>query len=646
MPGQTTPAAAAQSTRALSAWAGLLSAPHPETRSTAWKARAGALIAIGSLIAYLVWRVTFTMPYGGVNRAAGWALLFVEAVPLLPLITRGFSLWRLDPAAPPRAGLGETYGPVVVFIPTYDEPAAVLGPTVAAACRLQPAHETWVLDDGDRAWVRTMCEEYGARYVSRPEHVHAKAGNINHALELLAAEGNPAEFIAVLDSDHVPLEGFLHQTLGWFDDASIALVQAPQAYFNNGAFDADGFAGEQGVFFHALMVSRSGRRVDPPWCGSTSVVRRSALEQIGGVATDTITEDLHTTIKLLEKEWRTVYHHQILAVGLAPQTPQQYLVQRRRWALGAMQVVVTERLWKRNKWLSLRNQVEYMIAALWWFEGVITAFGVLLPIAVVVSGVAPVRVNAFVYVAAILGQILLRLFGANLLYRGYVRWRHALELRILRIPVGLEAAWWLLTRRQLKFQVTPKGGDAERAESRVPIVLDVLAIIVGSVLVYGVISLFVTLPWHTNRTATLTGGVWLVWAAVLLLLGMARVRSPEFHSTRRVAHRFDVPAIAVVDGHRARLENVSTTGVAVTFEGERPSSAAAVVVTLPGGANATMDLVRADGAYAAYQVDEDDYAGIRALAEWIFLTPPHRDHSVPAGIPAAAMMRSGSARVG
>lgn len=77
---------------------------------------------------------------------------------------------------------------VAVLIPTYNEPAEVLTPTIAAACALEPAHQTWVLDDGDREWVRDLCLAYGARYVRREVHDQAKAGNLNHALQLMTEE--------------------------------------------------------------------------------------------------------------------------------------------------------------------------------------------------------------------------------------------------------------------------------------------------------------------------------------------------------------------------------------------------------------------------------------------------------------------------
>ena len=94
------------------------------------------------------------------------------------------------------------------------------------------------------------------------------------------------------------------------------------------------------MFFHVLMPARNHDGAGPFWCGSTSLIRARALREIGGIATETIVEDMHTTLGLIRAGWKTVYHHQTLAVGLAPATPEQYLLQRRRWGMGSMQVLV------------------------------------------------------------------------------------------------------------------------------------------------------------------------------------------------------------------------------------------------------------------------------------------------------------------
>lgn len=384
--------ASVEADSSLAGWAFLLGHPRPEHRRSRIMAHVGGLTAIAALVMYLAWRVAYTIPSGGWDETAAWTLVAFEALPLLGLGYRLVTLWDLDCRAPlpviePPAGMR-----VAVLIPTYNEPAEIIAPTIAAACALQPAHETWVLDDGDRDWVRDMCSHYGARYVRRPVHDHAKAGNLNHALELIAREaeqGPDVDLIAVLDCDYVPLPTFLTATLGWFEDPEIAVVQGPQTFYNAGAFDDDGVTGEQGVFFHVLMKARNRDGAGPFWCGSTALLRTRALREIGGIATDTIVEDMHTTLGLIKAGWKTVYHHQTLAVGLAPQTPEQYLLQRRRWGLGSMQVLAKERLWAAKRWMSWRNYFEYLGGTLWWLEGVVVVAIFLLPAAILLSGPRP-----------------------------------------------------------------------------------------------------------------------------------------------------------------------------------------------------------------------------------------------------------------
>ncbi|QNN54177.1 glycosyltransferase [Nocardioides mesophilus] len=308
----------------LAAWAHMLDAPVRESARSRAVARFGGVVALLSLLSYLTWRVAATLPEGP-GRQAAWLLVGFEALPLLGAVVKLVVTWSIDaPAVGPvrQAPHGMR---VAVLVPTYNEPAEVVGPTIAAACALQPAHETWVLDDGDRPWLAALCADLGARYVTRSEHQHAKAGNLNHALDLMATEeaagGLPIDLVAVLDCDHVPLPAFLTAMLGYFEDDRIALVQGPQTYFNGGAFDDDGYTGEQGQFFNVQLAARARAGAGTFWCGSTSVLRVAALREVGGVAQETVIEDMHTTLKLQRLGWRTAYHHQTLAVGLAPATP-------------------------------------------------------------------------------------------------------------------------------------------------------------------------------------------------------------------------------------------------------------------------------------------------------------------------------------
>lgn len=631
-------------------WADLLGPPGPEEPRSRRTARVGGIVALVAVLTYLTWRIGFTLPAPGPNLVAALALVTFEALPLLGMVARLATIWNIDSAAPPSPTTAGEPVPdlqVAVLIPTYDEPAEVIAPTIAAACALDPVHQTWVLDDGDRPWVAEICRTYGARYVCRPVHDHAKAGNLNHALDLMEAEATagatPIDVIAVLDCDHVPLPTFLTATLGWFADPEIALVQGPQSFYNAGAFDDDGVNGEQGLFFNVLMAARNHRRAGPFWCGSTALVRTEALRQIGGVATDTIVEDMHTTLRLLREGWQTVYHHQTLAVGLAPATAEQYLVQRRRWGMGAMQVLSRERLWAAKRWLSWRNYYEYLGGTLWWLEGAATLAVLMVPVTLLVTGAQTSTASPLAFASVFLLAFAARLWGAKRLYRHQLSWTNALALRILRIPVGISCVWWLLTRRTLEFQVTPKEATASRVRSRVPRILVVLVVVLAALVVYAALGLAGLVPWRSSPGATLASGAWLVIAAIAVTLGTLRIRAAEFASSRRNAHRFAVPTRVLLDGRVVELADISAGGLRVRLPASVEPAPACVEITLPGAAPVVLDWVRStpepDSSQhlVSLRVAPGDWAAMGTLSRWIFHTPAGAVAGLPAGVPAAAV---------
>jgi cellulose synthase (UDP-forming) len=611
-------------------------------------AHVGGIAAIGALLAYLTWRVAYTLPAGGWNLGVAWLLVSFEALPMVGLVVKALTLWNIDSLAPepvvePPAGMR-----VAVLIPTYNEPAEVLTPTVAAACALAPAHETWVLDDGDRDWVAEMCAAFGARYVRRPVHDHAKAGNMNHALDVMAAEeaaGAPGiDIIAVLDCDHVPLPTFLTATLGWFADDTIALVQGPQNFYNSGAFDDDGITGEQGLFFNVLMPARHHAGAGPFWCGSTSVLRVKALREVGGVATETITEDMHTTLKLIRRGWNTAYHHQTLAVGLAPATPAQYLLQRRRWGMGAMQILTHERLWAAKRWMSWRNFHEYLNGTLWWLEGIATLIAFIVPTAVMLSGAQTSTAGPAAFAVAFAAMFATRLWGAKQLLRHQIHWPTAFALRIFRVPVGVACLWWLISRKTLAFEVTPKGASDERTRGRIPHVLGALSAVVLVVMAYAVAGIAGWVPWRTGTDSTVAAGAWLGLAAIVLLFGTARIRSAEYATSRRNAHRITLRTGILVDGVPGELVDISVGGAAVRFPAGSLPNLGLVEFELPGIRSIKMTMIRMPQQSSEYEVAslqavKGDWTALQIMSLWLFHTPIGAVPTLPPGVPAIAAVR-------
>lgn len=634
----------------IAGWAARLGPPGPEAPGSRRMAHLGGVGAIAALVAYLIWRLMFTMPDEGWNLTVAWILVGFEALPLPGLVLKAWAVWNIDSHPPQPVSKAPGGRRVAVLIPTYNEPVEVLSPTVAAACAIAPAHETWVLDDGDRPWVEQMCAAFGARYVRRDVHDHAKAGNMNHALDLMAQEeaagAAPIDFIAVLDCDHVPLPTFLTATLGWFEDPDVALVQGPQSFYNGGAFDDDGVTGEQGVFFNVLMPSRNVPGAGPFWCGSTSLLRLSSLRSVGGVATETITEDMHTTLKLIRAGWKTVYHHQTLAVGLAPATPDQYLLQRRRWGMGAMQILVHEKLWAAKSWMNWRNYHEYLNGTLWWLEGMATLIAFLIPVAVMLSGAETSTAGPIEFAAVFILTFSIRLWGAKRLMRQEIHWPTAFALRIFRVPVGLACLWWLITRNVLEFEVTPKGAADNRQRGRTPRILVVMIVLVAAVVLYAAAGLAGLVPWQTLPGSTVASGAWLVVAGIVLVLGTGRIRAAAYATSRRNAHRIGISAPVEIAGVRGELLDVSVGGAAVRFAPGILPSSGPVMLQLPGAEPIGLHVIRRttqpDGTQtASLRTADSDWNACRTLGLWIFHTPDGVLAGFPAGVPAAASLRIG-----
>ena len=277
--------------------------PPRRPRSRVWAIRTIAVIALVVTVAYLLWRATSTLALNVWWVSIPLYVMEVHAAVGLDCSRSPCGTSTVD-RRPARSC--RTRARVAVLIPTYNEDLEVLMPTIAAALAMRVKHETWVLDDGNRPEVAQLARELGARYLTRPTNEHAKAGNLNHALGIIEAD-----LIAVLDADHVASPDFLTHTLGYFDDPKVALVQTPQEFYNIDSFEHErggvtkvepldaptsALFHEQVLFYRVLQPGKN-RWGGAFWCGTGAVVRVAALRDVGGVATDTITEDIHTTIR-------------------------------------------------------------------------------------------------------------------------------------------------------------------------------------------------------------------------------------------------------------------------------------------------------------------------------------------------------------
>ncbi|MGP8034781.1 MAG: glycosyltransferase [Steroidobacteraceae bacterium] len=232
---------------------------------------------------------------------------------------------------------------VSIHVPAYNEPPAMLIETLDALARLDyPDFEVLVIDNNTRdeaVWrpVEAHCAQLGPRF--RFFHVAPlagfKAGALNYALERTASD---AAIIAVIDSDYVVDARWLRELTPAFQDARIAIVQAPQDYrdADQSAFKAMCYAEYRG-FFHIGMITRNERNAIIQH-GTMTIVRRQQLEQCRW-AEWCITEDAELGLRIFEAGFDASYVPDSYGRGLMPDTFIDFKKQRFRWAYGAMQII-------------------------------------------------------------------------------------------------------------------------------------------------------------------------------------------------------------------------------------------------------------------------------------------------------------------
>ncbi|HWJ11488.1 MAG TPA: glycosyltransferase family 2 protein [Nocardioides sp.] len=628
--------------------------------------------------AYVTWRWLFSANWE--NWWIAVPLVVAETYALIDGYLFGVTVWRMrqrgEPPAPPEAAT------VDVFITTYNEPADLVRATALAARAIDYPHSTWILDDGDRAEMRAVADETGVGYITRSRDWvgrprHAKAGNLNNAL--FATEG---EFLLILDADQVPDPRILHRTLGYFDDAKVALVQTPQ-WFSN-VTDSDPLGSQAPLFYGPIQQGKDGWNA-AFFCGSNAVLRREALMQLGivgyvrevetavsealrtsrrllertarslgdpavrasvlavrdaaveghrrlgagghigdvtyafqravdaasqqlvaadlasiqadlaelgelPIATDadlglpvvdeealgrlaerdlsplsaleevsrlvgaveldradeaqpimplatlSVTEDMATCMRLHALGWQSVFHHEILAHGLAPEDLRTMLQQRLRWAQGTLQVLLKENpLTQRG--LSWGQRLMYF-ATMWSYLSGFAAIPFLVaPIVYLCFGVLPVHAFGLTFVAFFVPYFLLNQLLFYVIGYGVRTWRghqYSLALFPLWIRACVTAAANVWFHRPLGFVVTPKTRPTGGSRFPVRLIWPQLSVMVLLVVATGVGLARLAAGAENTGIGVLVNVVWVAYDLVVLSViveaGLYRAPEPELEA--------------------------------------------------------------------------------------------------------------------
>lgn len=524
---------------------------------------------------YIWWRYSSTLNWDDpLSLTLGALLLVAETYAWIVLIL-GYvqTVWPLNRMPVALPGTPDTWPTVDIMVPTYNEDLSVVKPTIYAALGVDWPKDKlniYLLDDGNRSQFKDFAQEVGVHYISRPTHEHAKAGNINHALKNHAK----GEFVAIFDCDHVPTRSFLQLTMGWFfKDKKLAIIQTPHHFFSPDPFERNlgrfGQTPNEGTLFYGLVQDGNDMWNAAFFCGSCAVIRRAPLDEVGGIAVETVTEDAHTSLRLHRKGYNSAYIRIPQAAGLATESLSAHIGQRIRWARGMVQIFRVDNP-LLGKGLKLNQRLCYVNAMLHFLSGVPRLIFLTAPLAFLLLH----RYIIYAPGLAIVLYVLPHMIQANLTNsRIQGRYRHSFWGEIYETVL----AWYIARPTTValfnpkigKFNVTAKGGLMEKTNVdwvigrpyMLLIVLNIAGVIAGIWrMFYGPASELPVLALSM---------VWVLYN--LVILGGAIAVSIEARQLRRT-HRVEISMPAVIackNGHLypCTLRDYSDGGVGIELKG-------------------------------------------------------------------------------
>ncbi len=367
---------------------------------------------------------------------------------------------------------------VDVLIPTLNESADLLALTIAAARNISypaPLLNVVLCDDGGtdercghadpavaiaararREELSALCATLGALYRTRAQNRGAKAGNLTDALA-----GLDGHLVAIFDADHMPSRDFLARTVGYFaEDDGLALVQTPHFFLNDDPIARNlklpENAPPENEMFYSLMHRGLDRWGGAFFCGSAALLRREAIDSVGGISGRTITEDAETSMMIHAKGWRTMYVNHAMVAGLQPESFASFLTQRGRWATGMTQLLLT-----RNPFfvrgLTFWQRLCYLNSMTYWMFPLVRLVLLLAPLIYLFFGleiVVTTAAEAFAYMGS---YLVIGFMVQNILFSS-VRWPFLSEIyEIAQAPYLARAVIGaFLNPRGAKFKVTSK----------------------------------------------------------------------------------------------------------------------------------------------------------------------------------------------
>lgn len=390
----------------------------------------------------------------------------------------------------------KSYPPVAIVVPSYKEPLNILKDTLTCFYNLSyPNKYLYLLDDSryDKPWdtpenvaaykksVEDICSWIGVNLFRRKWH-GAKAGIINdfmrfkdgiipenleyHSFQPRQSD-SPEPYLIVFDADMNPMPDFVENLVAHMEnEPRAAFIQTPQYYTNFETNRVARASGLQQVIFFEYICESKGIKNAMFCCGSNVLLRKSALQEVGGFDESSVTEDFATSLKMHLAGWKTLYYNKVCAFGMGPEDLGAYFKQQFRWALGTLNLArgLPRQFIKEHQKISMNKWWEYLLSGTHYFVGWFFFTMSLFPILFILFNIPSYFLDPYIYALFFTPYIILTISTAfwTMYLRNYrpIYMLNSMLISAVTFPVLMKAASYAILGIKGSFTVTPKTGSA------------------------------------------------------------------------------------------------------------------------------------------------------------------------------------------
>ena len=373
---------------------------------------------------------------------------------------------------------------------------------------------------------------------------------------------------------------------------------------------------------------------------------------VGGVATDCITEDFLTSIRLNAKGWRIQYHDEPLAFGIAPQSFHAFTVQRLRWAQGSMKILKSKDNPLIKRGLSSRQRLSHFSAIFTYFDAYQKLNYLLTPAVLLLTGLMPLKVTGGLdFLWHWLPYFLLTMLTNKAIGRGYFKYFSVEKFNTLKMFTFIKASFSLLWSNNT-FSVTPKAAQASvRKKDRraLNVQIAILSILIASIVFASVNTIWNVLVSYPSVAAVVVALFWSGFNVVILSLALREVFRKKY---ARQDYRFDVQLCGWIDGkdgrrHKIKIGNISRGGASLMIPQEDyPKVLTNINIQLPDGmlgvsGSVVFESGEKDGMRKiGFKFDEITNGNRERLYNFLFVTEPRLIYDEGGMSPKKAASRS------